>query len=211
MRGYSLPDEDTLRDVVGLPARDETGEDAKTIPVPGKARSATDDEADDGTPTNRVPPKPAEHQPLVEIEVIHEHGPAPATETPWRTVEVWTRNRVYALDSGLLCFEVVDRGTQAVIGEHPFLGLRLVGGQHREGESIELSSPFPRPGTEAVFEQVGMGRGGTFSRTSAVTRVVLRLHIVTVAPNSVVPTWAEITHSFGSPMHAAAPEGDAVD
>ena len=99
---------------------------------------------------------------------------------------------------------MTDRGTQGVISEHPFLGLRLVGGQHREGESIELSSPFPRPGTEAVFEQVGMGRGGSFSRTSAVTRVVLRLHIVTVSPNYVVPTWAEITQSFGSPVRTSS-------
>ena len=35
---------------------------------------------------------------------------------------------------------------------------------------------------------------GNFSRTSTVTRVVLRLHVVTVAPNVLVPTWAGITN-----------------
>lgn len=130
--------------------------------------------------------------PLVEIEVIHEHGPAPNTEKPWRTLEVWTRNRIYTLDPTLSCVEVRDRGSREIVHDHPFLGMRLVGGQHREGDSIELSYPFPRPGTEAVFERPDSTRGH-FSRTSAVTRVVLRLHIVTVAPSSVVPTWEEIT------------------
>jgi hypothetical protein len=137
--------------------------------------------------------------PLVEIEVIHEHGPAPSTDRPWRTVEVWTRNRIYVLDSHMVCIEVSDRLTRSSVGDHPFMGMRLVGGQHREGESIELSFPFPRPGTEAVFEKPGAPKGGSFSRTSAVTRVVLRLHIVTVAPNYVVPTWEQVSGQFAAP------------
>jgi len=138
--------------------------------------------------------------PVVEIEVVHEHGPAPSTDRPFRTVEVWTRNRVYTLDALLICVEVMDRATRNIVTDHPFLGMRLVGGQHREGERIELSHPFPRPGTEAVFEQAGPGsRAGAFSRTSAVTRVVLRLHIVTVMPSHVVPTWEEITGSILPP------------
>ncbi len=149
------------------------------------------------------PPAPAKNPrgtPVVEIEVVHEHGPAPNTDRPFRTVEVWTRNRVYTLDAILCCVEVMDRATREVVPDHPFLGMRLVGGQHREGERIELSHPFPRPGTEAVFEQAGPGsRAGAFSRTSAVTRVVLRLHIVTVMPNHVVPTWEEITGSILPP------------
>ncbi|MBW2460489.1 MAG: hypothetical protein JRH11_02500 [Deltaproteobacteria bacterium] len=141
--------------------------------------------------------------PVIEIEVIHEHGPAPSTDRPFRTVEVWTRNRIYTLDAVLVCIEVTDRASRQIVGDHPFLGMRLVGGQHREGERIELSHPFPRPGTEAVFEEVGdmvrPGRAGGFSRTSAVSRVVLRLHIVTVMPNHVVPTWEEITGSILPP------------
>jgi len=150
-----------------------------------------------GTMGGSRPPEDADPRrprgtPMVEIEVVHEHGPAPSTERPWRTLEVWTRNRVYTTDPYMICIEVKDRVSREVVPDHPFLGMRLVGGQHRRGEQIELSYPYPRPGTEAVFEQP-IARRGNFSRTSAVTRVVLRLHVVTVSPNSVVPTWEEIT------------------
>lgn len=151
-------------------------------------------------PSEHPVQKSTANTPLVEIEVVHEHGPAPNTEKPWRTVEIWTRNRVYALDSTLTCYEVTDRGSRQAVADHPFIGLRLVGGQHREGDAIELSYPFPRPGTEAVFEAQNQRRkAGGFSRTSAVARVILRLHIVTVSPRRVVPTWEEITGSFASP------------
>lgn len=130
--------------------------------------------------------------PLVEIEVLHQHGSAPRTEPPYPTLEVWTQNRVYVMDPAQICIDVVNRHDNKKAADHPFLAQRLVGGQHRDGERIELSYPFPRPGTEAVFERVG-GRPGNFSRTSTVQRVVLRLHVVTVAPATVVPTWAEIT------------------
>lgn len=147
-----------------------------------------------------VPQQKRRGTPVVEIEVVHEHGPAPSTDRPWRTLEVWTRNRVYTLNSVMTCVEVTDRATRERVASHPFLGMRLVGGQHREGEVIELSYPFPRPGTEAVFEHAANHRRGSFSRTSAVNRVVLRLHIVTVSPNYVVPTWEEITGAFAAPV-----------
>lgn len=137
---------------------------------------------------------PTDNTPLVEIEVIHQHGPAPRAERPYRTLEVYTQNRVYTMDPWMTCVGVRDRAGDEHV-EHAFLGCRLVGGQHREGERIELSYPFPRPGTEAVFEQPE-GKAGTFARTSTVTRVVLRLHVVTVAPRSVAPTWSEITGSL---------------
>ncbi|MCZ7678508.1 MAG: hypothetical protein M5U28_06935 [Sandaracinaceae bacterium] len=64
---------------------------------------------------------------------------------------------------------------------------------------MELSHPFPRPGSEAVFEQ-SKGRQVRFSQTSTVTRVVLRLRVLTVASDNILPTWEEITGS-----HAAMP------
>jgi hypothetical protein len=201
MPGYGPPDK---REVAPPPP----GDDDPTAEDPPAATAAASPDA--GPPTEKgplgrasEPPSPRvvrRGTPLVEIEVVHEHGPAPSTDRPWRTVEIWTRNRVYTLDSRMICVEVMDRATRAVVEDHPFLGMRLVGGQHREGEKIELSYPFPRPSTEAVFEQATRDRrGGTFSRTSAVTRVVLRLHIVTVAPSYVVPTWEEITGSLLPP------------
>jgi hypothetical protein len=57
---------------------------------------------------------------------------------------------------------------------------------------MELSHPFPRPGSEAVFEQ-SKGRQVRFSQTSTVTRVVLRLRVLTVASDNLLPTWEEIT------------------
>ncbi|NOY90719.1 MAG: hypothetical protein GXP55_05865 [Deltaproteobacteria bacterium] len=137
---------------------------------------------------------PLDHAPLVEIEVIHQHGPAPRADRPYRTLEVYTQNRIYTMNPWMTCVGVRDRAGDEH-PEHAFLGCRLVGGQHREGERIELSYPFPRPGTEAVFERPE-GKPGTFARTSTVTRVVLRLHVVTVAPRSVAPTWSEITGSL---------------
>ncbi len=172
-----------------------------SLPVDASADAAAAQPRPAGRPSE--PPSPRAKPrgtPVLEVEVVHEHGPAPSTDRPWRTVEIWTRNRIYTLDSIMQCIEVVDRASRDVVTDHPFLGMRLVGGQHREGERIELSYPFPRPGTEAVFELPGKTkRAGSFSRTSAVTRVVLRLHIVTVSPGYVIPTWEEITGSLLPP------------
>jgi len=134
--------------------------------------------------------------PLVEIEVVHQSGPAPHTESPLRTLEVWTQNRVYTMDPAMICVRVTERASLEAIEDHPFLGQRMVGGQSTEGTAIELSYPFPRPGTEAVFEQADP-KIGHFSRTSTVTRVVLRLHLISVNPSVVAPTWAEITSHTG--------------
>ena len=135
---------------------------------------------------------PHAQKPLVEIEVMHQHGPAPRMDRPSQVLEVWTQNRVYSMDASMHCVMVMDRATGEFSPNHGFIGHRLVGGQHRDGETFELSYPFPRPGTEAVFEH--NDKHSRFSRTSTVHRVVLRLHVVTVAPNKLVPTWADITH-----------------
>jgi len=129
---------------------------------------------------------------MVEIEVVHQHGPAPRMQQPAQTLEVWTQNRIYTMDPSGSCVTVTDRKTGRDDLQHPFLGFKLVGGQHRDGETFELSYPYPRPGTEAVFEHPSASRGN-FSRTSTVTRVVLRMHVVTVAQQRVVPTWTDIT------------------
>ncbi|MGE3632678.1 MAG: hypothetical protein AB7P00_22480 [Sandaracinaceae bacterium] len=113
-------------------------------------------------------------QPAVDIDLIHERRTAPLPDHAWTFVEIWTRNTIYALDSRLMCIAVIDQSSRRPHPEHALLGARLVGGQRRDGESMELSHPFPRPGSEAVFEQ-SKGRQVRFSQTSSVTRVVLRL------------------------------------
>lgn len=131
-------------------------------------------------------------QPAVDIDLIHERRTAPLPDQEWTFVEVWTRNTIYALDSRLVCIAVIDQQSRRSHLDHALLGARLVGGQQRTGESMELSHPFPRPGSEAVFEQ-SKGRQVRFSQTSTVTRVVLRLRVLTVATDNLLPTWEEIT------------------
>lgn len=132
--------------------------------------------------------------PAVDIDLVYERRSAPLPDQPWVFLEIWTRNTIYALDARLVCIDVVDQVTKRSHGDHPLRGARLVGGQAREGEAMELSHPFPRPGAEAVFEQM-QGRHVRFSQTSTVTRVVMRLRVLTVTPEQLLPTWEEVTGS----------------
>ncbi len=140
-------------------------------------------------------------QPAVDIDLIHERRTAPLPDHEWTFVEIWTRNTIYALDSRLVCIAVIDQSSRRSHPDHALLGARLVGGQQRDGESMELSHPFPRPGSEAVFEQT-KGRQVRFSQTSTVTRVVLRLRVLTVASDNLLPTWEEITGHGEAPAAA---------
>jgi len=136
--------------------------------------------------------------PAVDIDLVYERRSAPLPDQPWVFLEIWTRNTIYALDARLVCIDVVDQITKRSHGDHPLRGARLVGGQAREGEAMELSHPFPRPGAEAVFEQM-QGRHVRFSQTSTVTRVVMRLRVLTVTPEQLLPTWEEVTGSHKVP------------
>lgn len=136
--------------------------------------------------------------PAIDIDLVHERRSAPLADQPWVFVEVWTRNTIYALDAHLVCIDVIDQITKRSQPKHKLLGARLVGGQAREGTAMELSHPFPRPGAEAVFEQQ-QGRQVRFSQTSPVLRVVLRLRVLTVTPEQLLPTWEEVTGSHKIP------------
>lgn len=178
---------------IGEPRREAAGEPEPTL-VEHTPIERGLDASEERAPLRGATQSSSAHDamPIVEVEVVHQHGAAPRMTFPAQTVEIWTQNRIYTLDPQLLCVGVADRATGEVDARHPFVGYRLVGGQHREGDTFEISYPFPRPGTEAVFEHPRSARG-SFSRTSTVTRVVLRLHVVTVAPAVVVPTWNDIT------------------
>lgn len=136
--------------------------------------------------------------PLVEVNVIHEHGPAPRRSKLTEAVEIWTRNHVYILDSTLRCVEVRKAGASDVVTDSGFLGSRLCGGQRNSAEATELSYPFPRPGSVGVFE-TAKGRARQFHHTSPVQRVVLRLSILTVTTSHVLPTWEEISNATRPP------------
>lgn len=129
---------------------------------------------------------------ILEVEIVQEHGRTPRPDPLRRSFEVWTQNTVYVLDSRLRCIEILSPGSTEPKTDHPFLGSRLVGGQVQRDGSIEMSYPFPRPGSFAVFE-MRKGTRRQFSRTSAVERVVVRERIVTlIGPSE--PTWPDIAH-----------------
>lgn len=136
--------------------------------------------------------------PFVEVEVVYQAaGPGVQSEQAWRAFEVWTKNRVYSCDWAMLCTRVVDRKTGKMDPKHSLLGARLSGGQLQGESGIEISYPCPRPGYEAVF-QSKHGRG--YTTTSEVTRVVLRLRVLTVSNNDLVPAWDDLTS--GSGLHS---------
>jgi hypothetical protein len=136
--------------------------------------------------------KNAKGPPAVDIDLVYERRSAPLPDQPWIFLEIWTRNTIYQLDSSLTCVDVIDQGTRKSIADHPLRTARLVGGQSRDGSAMELSHPFPRPGSEAVFEQAS-GRHVRFSQTSTVTRVVMRLRVLTVEPEQLLPTWEDVS------------------
>ena len=138
------------------------------------------------------PARAGSKTPLVEVEVSYERGSAPRTDTMKRVYEVWTNNHIYSLDSRMNCIEVRSPGDNKVVRDHPFLGTRMVGGQMQDASTVEMSYPLPRPGAFAVFES-RRGQRRQFSRTSTVTRVVLRLRIVSVTDKNAVPSWEDVS------------------
>jgi hypothetical protein len=134
--------------------------------------------------------RPARAQRLLEVEIVQERGRTPRPDPLKRSFEVWTQNTVYVLDARLRCIEVFLPGSHEPKTDHPFFGARLVGGQLQLEGSVELSYPFPRPGSFAVFES-RRGNRRQFSRTSTVERVVVRQRIVTlIGPSE--PTWDDV-------------------
>lgn len=146
-------------------------------------------------PASPPAPPPADrfsNVPALEIELVHEVRVPPTVDRPFRMLEVWTQNKIYGVDTNMRCIEVLDGKTRQPIADHGLLGARLVGGQFVENDRVtHLSHPFPRPGTEAVFEQTSK-EVATFSHTSAVVRVVLRLRHLTVDAGAAVPSWDQI-------------------
>jgi hypothetical protein len=130
--------------------------------------------------------------PALEVELVHEVRRPPTVEKPWTMLEVWTQNRIYSIDLNMLCHEVVEIATKKPVKDHELVGARLLGGQYNEDDKTHLSHPFPRPGTEAVFEQPRPGGGVVFSHSSPVTRVVLRLRQITIVTGGEQPTWDQI-------------------
>lgn len=128
-----------------------------------------------------VPPESMDRRTLVrgnpsgvEIALVADKRSASPTARGWCLLTVDTQNRIYEIDTALRCIGVFDRASRSKLDQHPLLGAQLVGGKRREGETMHLSQPIPRPGMMAVFEQ-RTPTGASISESSTVTRVLLRL------------------------------------
>jgi hypothetical protein len=133
----------------------------------------------------------------LEVAIVEEHAVS-ARPGQWRAVEVWTANRVYAIDGNMTCFGVMERASGQVDERHTFLGARLMGGEVRDAGSMKMTHPLPVPGTEAVF-QVKSGTKGRYGRTSKVERVVLRIRATLAIIDNPEAMWEDITTMFKRP------------
>jgi hypothetical protein len=140
-------------------------------------------------------PLPTSERPAVEVDVRSISGAAAVGAHARRAFEIWTRNRVYALDGTLECIEVIDLATGRSNPHHPFLGARLVGGQTRSEQSNELSFPLPVPGSDAVFQKFDRHNRIRLSVTSRVTRVLLHVHRVMVTAGERDNAWSTLTRT----------------
>jgi len=147
-----------------------------------------------GTPTEEPAPTSG-HGIDVEMHDVRT-GPAWAANAH-RVVEVWTRSRVYVLDSLLLCQEVIDLASGEAQPQHPLLGSRLVGGQIQRDEGAELIFPLPIPGSEAVFQKLDGKQRLKLQLTSKVARVTLHVRRVEVDIARRHDAWNELASTGG--------------
>jgi hypothetical protein len=145
-------------------------------------------------PASPPPEREAGQEPLVDIHVSYERGSRPSQGKLSKAVEIYTKNHVYVLDSALRCCEVRKSARGEPLASSPYIGARLVGGHYSNEDTVEMSYPFPRPGSMAVFETM-RGKSRVYHHTTAVRRVELHLSIVTVTTRRGVPTWEDIARS----------------
>lgn len=130
----------------------------------------------------------------VELLVVDETQLPGGERKPWRAAEVWTKRRVYGLDSTFRCFEIIDRETGRPETGHDLLGARLGGGRLRERDAARFSYPLPLPGMEAMFT-----KGKRHGYTSPVERMILRIRVLHTAADDAVPSWEEIGVRWSDP------------
>ena len=132
------------------------------------------------------PPKSGEVD-GIELVVIDERQVAGGERRPWRAAEVWTKRRVYGLDSTFRCVEILDRASGRPELSHEMLGARLGGGRMRDKEGVRFSYPLPLPGMEAMFS-----KGKKHGYTSSVERMIVRVRVLHTSADEVSPSWDDI-------------------
>jgi hypothetical protein len=114
--------------------------------------------------------------------------------TPWRAIDVFTKNTTYTLDAQLVCTAVLDRASGAPQKGHLFVGAELVGGAMRSeaGRLLAAAHPLPEVGMHAVFRGEKRGKAW-FNETSPVVRVVIRQRVIEFDEHSPLPSWDKLT------------------
>jgi hypothetical protein len=129
----------------------------------------------------------------IEIECVEQPGAQTFDSASWTLFEIWTRNRIYHVDSSFICIAVVTRATGKAESAHPLKGARLTGGERRNKSAhlVDIFFPLPSPGTEAVFRSDAK-KHGQFAKTSTIERVVLRVRRVRVSSPAEGQAWDEL-------------------
>jgi hypothetical protein len=130
----------------------------------------------------------------VELMVVEESQVSGGEKKAWRAAEVWTKRRVYGLDSTFKCVEILDRETGKPDGGHDMLGARLGGGRHRDKDKVRFSYPLPLPGMEAMFM-----KAKKHGYTSPVERMIVRVRVLVTSADEVMPSWDEIASRWSEP------------
>jgi len=130
----------------------------------------------------------------IELVVVDEHQIAAGERRPWRAAEVWTKRRVYGLDSTFRCVEILDRQTGRPEVGHEMLGARLGGGRLRDKDTVRFSYPLPLPGMEAMFS-----KGKKHGYTSAVEKTIVRVRVLHTSADDVSPTWDDVASRWSEP------------
>ena len=113
-QGYATPGIDEP------PRESDWGDDATVVePSATDAPRGPDESGELYLPPGTVrSPSIHDSTPLVEVEVVHQHGSAPRMTQPPQTLEIWTQNRIYTLDPQLICVGVADRASNEMDLKH---------------------------------------------------------------------------------------------
>ena len=130
----------------------------------------------------------------VELVIVEETQLAGGERKLWRAAEVWTKRRVYGLDSTFKCVEIVDRETGKPEPSHDMLGARLGGGRRRDKDKVRFSYPLPLPGMEAMFM-----KAKKHGYTSPVERMIVRVRVLVMSADEAAPSWEEIASRWSDP------------
>jgi hypothetical protein len=130
----------------------------------------------------------------IEVVVVDEQHVAGVERKAWRAAEVWTKRRVYGLDSTFRCVEILDRETGRPEPGHPMLGARLSGGRMRDEDEVRFSYPLPLAGMEAMFS-----KDKKHGYTSVVERMVVRVRVLHTAADEAIPSWEELAAKWSMP------------